>query len=62
MIYFGVSTLFFAEEEARLIQKNSLVTPNQNILKDKIKLLEANAETFNKSVSSISAIVNKMTD
>jgi len=62
MIYFGVSTLFFAEEEARLIQKNSLVNPNQNILKEKIKLLEANADAFNKSIVGISNVVNKITD
>lgn len=62
MIYFGVSTLFFAEEEARLIQKNSLVNPNQNILKEKIKLLEVNADAFNKSIVGISNVVNKITD
>ncbi len=62
IIFFSLATLFFAEEEARLIEKNNIVVPNQAFLKDKIKLLEANADAFNKSIGGILTAVKKSTD
>ncbi len=62
IIFFSLSTVFFSEEEARLIQKSNLVTSNNTFLIDRTKVLEAKADEFNKEIGSISTVVSKITD
>lgn len=62
IIYFGIFKLFFNEEELRLIEKSNLISPNQEILNNRSKTLEARAENFNKEMTGIVTIINKTTD
>jgi Tfp pilus assembly PilM family ATPase len=61
LICYGLFTMFFNPVEISQIEGNKLVTSDHKVLKDKVKILETKADSYNSESTKILAIINKKT-
>ena len=62
LIFYGLLNIFFDPLQVTLTQQNQLISGDQKILNDKVRILETESDNFNNSIVRFLNIANKKTD